>query len=78
MRPLRTSALVMVFGFCLVDATAQGQERNDEQARAIAAFGKFRVGLIVDELQAGRPVIEADLREMDITDADLRQGEKIN
>ena len=61
----------MVFGSCLVSAGAPGQARNDEQAKAIAAFGKFRVGLHFDELQAGRPVVEADLREMDITDADL-------
>ena len=43
----------MVFGSCLVSAGAPGQARNDEQAKAIAAFGKFRVGLHFDELQAG-------------------------
>ncbi len=71
MRLSMKSTLVLIFGPCIIAATAQDQEGNGEQARAISRIRELRGAVIRDNLQPGTPVIEVDLMESDATDADL-------
>jgi internalin A len=71
MRTVWKHPLAIVFGSAFIATTAQGQERNNEEVRAIAAIHEWRGGVILDHSKPGKPVIEVDVRETEITDADL-------
>lgn len=62
---------VLLVVFVVIAASAHGQDGKTDEARAIARIRELRGGVVRYESPIAKPVIEVDLTETDVDDADL-------